>query len=176
MGEPADQKVTRRVRPRLALMEPMTASKPGTRLGEQRPKIRGRPFQPGNPGRPPGSKNRVTRLVEQVVCGDAEALSRKMSELAKQGNVRCLEYCLDRLLPKRSGRPLDLQLPSINDVRDVRAAMAAITTAVNNGAVTAEEVAHLVHLFEAYAKIITTHDFHVRLEALELEAKERRGS
>ena len=55
MGEPADQKVTRRVRPRLALMEPMTASKPGTRLGEQRPKIRGRPFQPGNPGRPPGS-------------------------------------------------------------------------------------------------------------------------
>ena len=174
MSDPAGQKMPRRPRPRLQLMEPMTARKPGTRVGEQRPKIRGRPFQPGNPGRPPGSKNRATRLVEQLVSGDAEALGQKMIELAKQGNVRCLEYCLDRLLPKRSGRPLDLQLPTINGVHDVRAAMAAITTAVNNGDVTAEEAAHLVHWFEAYAKIITTHEFHVRLEALELEAKERR--
>jgi hypothetical protein len=76
------------------------------------------------------------------------------------------------LLPKRSGRPLDLQLPSVDDVRDVRAAMAAITTAVNNGDVTAEEAAHLVRWFEAYAQIITTHDILVRLEALESEAKE----
>jgi len=47
------------------------------------------------------------RFVEQLVEGDAEKLSRKMLELAKKGNVRCLEYCLDRLLPKRSGRPLE---------------------------------------------------------------------
>jgi hypothetical protein len=110
-------------------------------------------------------------LVEQLVSGDAEALSQKMIELAKQGNVRCLEFFLDRLLPKRSGRPLDLQLPSINGVHDVRAAMAAITTAVNNGDVTAEEAAHLVRWFEAYANVITNHDLHVRLEALELAAK-----
>ena len=173
MGDPGNQKITRqRPRPRLALMEPITASNPGTLVGEQRPKIRGRPFQPGNPGRPLGSKNRATRLVEQMVSGDAEALGQKMIELAKQGNVRCLEYCLDRLLPKRSGRPLDLQLPSINGVHDVRAAMAAVTMAVNNGDATAEEAAHLVHLFEAYAKIIATHDLHMRLEALELAAKE----
>jgi hypothetical protein len=111
-------------------------------------------------------------MVEQLVSGDAEALSRKMIELAKEGNVRCLEYCLDRLLPKRSGRPLDLQLPRINGVHDVMAAMVAITTAVNKGDVTAEEAAHLVHWFEAYAKIVTTRDIIVRLEALELEAKE----
>jgi len=174
MRDPGNQKMTiRRLRPRrLALLEPITVSNSGTRAEEQRPKIRGRPFQPGNPGRPPGSKNRVTRLVEQLISGDAEALSRRMIELAKQGNVRCLEYCLDRLLPKRSGRPLDLQLPSINDMRDVRAAMAAITTKVNNGDVTAEEAAHLVRWFEAYAQIITTHDILVRLEALESEAEE----
>src|SRR5262249_38190864 len=108
MGDQNNQKMTRR-RSRPLLVEPITASNARTRVGDQRPKIRGRPFQPGNPGRPPGSKNRATRLVEQMVSGDAEALSQKMIELAKQGNVRCLEYCLDRLLPKRSGRPLDLQ-------------------------------------------------------------------
>jgi hypothetical protein len=61
-------------------------------------------------------------LVEKLVCGDAEELTQKMIELAKQGKIRCLEHCLDRLLPKRSGRPLDLQLPSINGVHDVNAA------------------------------------------------------
>jgi Family of unknown function (DUF5681) len=104
----------------------------------QKAKVRGRPFQPGNPGRPPGSKNKTTRLVEQLVEGDAEELSRKMLELAKKGNVRCLEYCLDRLLPKRSGRPLDLQLPAIKSVHDLIAAMSAISTAVNNGDLTAK--------------------------------------
>jgi hypothetical protein len=139
----------------------------------QKPKVRGRPFQQGNPGRPPGSKNRVTRLVEQLVAGDAEELSQKMIELAKKGNIRCLEYCLDRLLPKRNGRPLDLQLPTINSAHDVMTAMTVVTTAVNNGEVTAEEAAHLIHWFEGCAKIITTHDIIVRIEALESEMKER---
>ena len=138
----------------------------------QKPKIRGRPFQPGNSGRPPGSKNKTTRLVEQLVAGDAEKLGRKMIELAKQGNVRCLEYCLDRLLPKRSGRPLDFQLPAINNVQDLIAAMATITTAVNNGDLTAEEAAHLVHWFEGYGKIFTIYDLAVRIEALESQMKE----
>ncbi len=138
----------------------------------QQPKVRGRPFQPGNSGRPPGSKNQTTRLVEQLVSGDAEELGRKMIELAKQGNVRCLEYCLDRLFPKRTGRPLDFQLPDVNSVQDLVAAMAKITTAVNNGDLTAEEAAHLVHCYEVYGRILTTHDLAVRIEALESQMKE----
>jgi hypothetical protein len=140
---------------------------------EQPSKVRGRPFQPGNPGRPPGSKNKTTRLVEQLVEGDAEKLSRKMLELAKKGNVRCLEYCLDRLLPKRSGRPLDLQLPAIKSVHDLIAGMSAVTTAVNNGDLTAEEATHVIQWFESYAKIFTVYDLAVRLEALESEMKEK---
>src|SRR6516165_11928245 len=141
--------------------------------GEKSSKVRGRPFQPGNSGRPLGSKNKTTRLVEQLVEGDAEKLSRKMLELAKKGNVRCLEYCLDRLLPKRSGRPLDLQLPAINSVQDLIAAMTTVTTAVNNGDLTAEEATHVVQWFECYAKIFTVHDFAVRLETLESEMKKK---
>jgi hypothetical protein len=139
----------------------------------QKPKVRGRPFQPGNPGRPLGSKNKTTRLVEQLVEGDAEKLSRKMLELAKKGNVRCLEYCLDRLLPKRSGRPLDLQLPAINGVHDLIAAMSAISTAVNNGDLTAEEATQVIQWFESCAKIFTIYDFAVRLETLETEMKKK---
>ena len=135
-------------------------------------KIRGRPFQAGNPGRPLGSKNKTTRLVEQLVAGEAEKLSRKMIELAKDGNVRCLEYCLDRLLPKRSGRPVDFELPPINSVQDLISVMATVSTAVNNGELTAEEAAHIVHLLEGYGKIFTIYDIAARLEALETQMKE----
>jgi len=40
-------------------------------------KIRGRPFQPGNPGRPVGSKNKTTRLLEQLVDNEGEKLIRR---------------------------------------------------------------------------------------------------
>ena len=30
-------------------------------------KVRGRPFKPANPGRPPGSKNKVTQMAEQTL-------------------------------------------------------------------------------------------------------------
>src|SRR5262245_45313465 len=63
-------------------------------------KIRGRPFQRGNPGRPRGSKNRTTRLLEELVAGEAEKLAQKAVELALAGNVKCLHFCLDRLLPR----------------------------------------------------------------------------
>jgi hypothetical protein len=134
-------------------------------------KLRGRPFQPGNPGRPSGSKNRTTQLVEQLLAGQAETLTRKVIELALRGDVRCIRFCLDRVSPQRNDRPVDLKLPAINDVHDVVAAMAAITTGVNEGSLTAEEAGHLVHLLEGYAKAITTYDLAARLENLESQMK-----
>jgi uncharacterized protein DUF5681 len=75
-------------------------------------KNRGRPFQRGNPGRPRGSKNRTTRLLEELVAGEGEKLAQKAVELALAGNVKCLQMCLDRLMPRRAGRPLDFTLPA----------------------------------------------------------------
>jgi hypothetical protein len=135
--------------------------------------VRGRPFKPGNPGRPPGSKNKTTRLVEQLVDDDAEKLTQKIIQLALDGNVSCLQYCLDRLLPRRSGRSLDIQLPTISSVHDVVLAMAAITTAVSNGVVTAEEASNLVHLLNSYDRAITTSDLVIRLEKLESRMKKK---
>ena len=50
-------------------------------------KSRGRPFQPGNPGRPPGSKNKVTRALEQLAEGQAEQVFQKVIEQALAGDV-----------------------------------------------------------------------------------------
>ena len=144
---------------------PQTAS--GTSEPVAPKKIRGRPFRPGNSGRPPGARNKTTRLVEQLLDGEAEMITRTLIALALEGNVRCLHDCLERLAPRRSGRPVDFRLPAINRTQDIVAAMAAITTAVNNGDLTAEEAGHLVHLLEAHAKAIETYDLAVRLDRVE---------
>jgi hypothetical protein len=130
-------------------------------------KIRGRPFEAGNPGRPRGSKNRTTRLLEELMAGEGEKLAQKAVELALAGNVKCLHFCLDRLLPRRAGRPLDVTLPAINEARDIAAAMAAISTAINEGDLTAEEAGQIVHILNGYAKALETHDFDTRIAALE---------
>jgi hypothetical protein len=131
------------------------------------PKVRGRPFQPGNPGRPLGAKNRTTRLVEQLVDGEAEKIARKFIELATAGNVRCLEIALDRLAPKRSGRPIDFRLPEIKNLQDVVSAMAAVSSGVNDGSLTAEEASQLARMLDGYANAITTFELVARVEALE---------
>jgi hypothetical protein len=50
-------------------------------------KTRGRPFAPGNPGRPKGSRNKATLAAEALLDGEAEALTRKAIELALAGDV-----------------------------------------------------------------------------------------
>ena len=44
-------------------------------------RVRGRPFQPGNPGRPRGARNKTTEIVEQLAAGQAEQLTAKILEL-----------------------------------------------------------------------------------------------
>ena len=68
-------------------------------------KARGRPFEPRNPGRPLGSKNKTTQMVEQLAEGQAEQLVQKALELAHAGDVSCLRMMLDRLWPYAKGSP-----------------------------------------------------------------------
>jgi hypothetical protein len=52
-------------------------------------KPRGRPFKPGNPGRPPGSKNKTTQILEQLAEGQAEQIFQKVLEGALAGDGAC---------------------------------------------------------------------------------------
>jgi hypothetical protein len=145
----------------------------GTGMAEEEtPKsIRGRPFAPGNPGRQSGSKNRVTRMVEEMLDCSAEPLIKKLVDLAQTGHVKCLQLCLDRIAPKRNGRPIEFHLPPITDAKDIVVSMAAITAAVNDGTLTPAEADHLARLIQSYAKTLDTHDLAIRLEALEAQMK-----
>jgi Family of unknown function (DUF5681) len=116
------------------------------------PKQRGRPFQKGrsgNPqGRPPGARNAATVIAEQLLDGEAEAITRKVIELAQQGDLTALRLCLERIVPPRRERPVNFTLPEINSVDHASKAMAAITTAVATGELTPTEAAELSRVIE----------------------------
>ena len=92
-------------------------------------KPRGRPFQPGNPGRPPGSKNKTTQVLEQLAEGQAEQLLRKVLEQALAGDVACQRMMLDRLYVPPKARPINVPIPPINGPEDALSAIAAIFSA-----------------------------------------------
>src|SRR5262245_60556649 len=96
-------------------------------------KPRGRPFQRGNPGRPPGTRNRVTLMLERLGEAQAEQLFHKVLREAMAGNVRCQQLLLDRIWPARKAQPIEVILPPINSSNDALDAIAAICTALGEG-------------------------------------------
>src|SRR4051812_8090530 len=128
---------------------------------------RGRPFKPGNPGRPPGSKNKTTAIIEQLVDGQAEQLVQKVMELAQAGDVSCLRMLLDRICPLRKGQPLNIDMPPIKTSQDVLATIASVWTAIGDGRLTPEEANALSVVAERSIQAIQLHDVLKRIDALE---------
>jgi hypothetical protein len=68
---------------------------------------RGRPFQNGNTagrGRPEGSRNKATLLLDRLADDEAEAIQRQVIEAAKGGDLKAAELILARIWPPRRGR------------------------------------------------------------------------
>jgi hypothetical protein len=130
--------------------------------------------QSGNPaGRPPGARNKATETAERLLDGEAEALTRKALELALEGDAAALRLCLDRIIPPRRQRRVQLDLPHVTSAADLGATMAAITNAAAHGAITPGEAAELARVVEIFVRAVETSDFERRLAQLE-EARDTR--
>jgi hypothetical protein len=122
----------------------------------------------GNPaGRPRGSRNRATLLMEGLLADDAEAIGRKAIALAKQGDMAAIRLCMDRLAPPRKGEPVVFELPPLDKPADSVAAAAEIVAAVAAGELTPSEAADLAKVVDVYVRAIATHAFDERLTKLE---------
>jgi hypothetical protein len=137
-------------------------------------KPRGRPFQPGNPGRPPGSRNRVTQMLEQLAEGHAQQIYQKVEEQALAGDVPSQKLVLDRIWPPRKAQPVNVTLPPINSSQDALAAIAAICTALGEGRLTPDEITALSSVVGRSIQVIEHQDFERRIAALE-EARDKQN-
>jgi hypothetical protein len=81
---------------------------------------------PGGPGRPQGSRNAATLVLDKIADDAGEAILEKMVEAAKSGDMRAAELVLQRIWPARKSRPIALTLPAIQSAFDVVAAVGAV--------------------------------------------------
>jgi hypothetical protein len=122
----------------------------------------------GNPaGRPPGSRNHATLLMEAMLEGEAHELTRKAIELGLAGDTQALRLCLDRLMPPGRDRLVHFELPPIRGFDDVPAGMVSIISAISEGKITPQEGEVISRILAEHAKIITSQDVERRLQKLE---------
>ena len=134
----------------------------------------GKPFQPGNPGRPPGARHKATLAAEALLDGESEALTRKAVEAALGGDMAALRLCLDRIVPPRRERPVTFRIPPLKSAEDAAVAMAAITEAVAAGELLLGEAESASALVERFVRTIEAGEFEKRLRVLEAAATGKR--
>lgn len=141
---------------------------------KQRKSGSGRPFAKGvsgNPtGRPRGCRDKINRIAEMLLDGEAEVLTRKAVELALEGDPTALRLCLDRIAAPRRQRAVNFSMPPIHCAADLAGAMGAIAEAAARGAITPGEAVQFSQVAEAMCRVIETADFERRLEELEAAA------
>jgi hypothetical protein len=136
-------------------------------------RVRGRPFQAGNPGRPRGSRNKTTRIIQQLAERQAEQLTQKALELALSGDGASLRMLMDRLWPLRKSQPVNFEMPNIKTSEDVRGALASIWTAIADGRLTPDEAHALSSIIDRSVQAAEVGDILKRIDDLENEGDQR---
>ena len=130
-----------------------------------------RPGQSGNPdGRPKGSRNKATLAMEALLDGEAEAITRKAIEMAKEGDMTAIRLCLERILPTIKSRPIEIDLPPVKTAQDIQAAHGAVIAAMAKGEITPDDAGTIAGVLEARRRAIETVELEARMVALEEKA------
>jgi tellurite resistance protein len=139
----------------------------------EKQKQRGRPFERGNPGRPRGSRNKMTVALEQLLEGQAEAVVTKVVEKALEGDRMAMRLVFERVVGSRPDRPLpDLHLPPMHSVADGAVVSAAILAAVSSGQITPMEGEALMRMVHTAVGAFEARDSDQRRSAFEASEKE----
>jgi hypothetical protein len=131
-------------------------------------------FQKGQlpgPGRPPGSPNKSTLLLDQLASEATETIVRTVQEKAEKGDMYAAALLLARTWPRRRGRPVHLDLPSVADTGGLVVAQAAVVAAMAKGEISPEEASAVAGVLETQRRAIETNDHELRIQELEGQAK-----
>jgi hypothetical protein len=128
---------------------------------------RGKPFEPGNAGRPKGSRNKTTLALEALLDGEAEAITRKAVGMALDGDVTAMRLVMDRIMAPRKERPIMFAMPKMETAADAVKASAALVEAVASGDITPGEASELSKLVDGFTKAVELHEIQQRLDKLE---------
>ena len=124
--------------------------------------------QSGNPkGKPKGVRHTATQISYALMEGNLEEVLATVIERAKGGDMAACKMVLDKVLPNTKDRSIALEMPLINDIKDVGNAQAEILQAVANGSITPNEGERVASIIEARRRAIETIDLEARISQLE---------
>lgn len=127
-----------------------------------------KPGQSGNPnGRPQGSRNKATLAMESLMESEADAITRKCIEKAKEGDMAAIRLCMDRLYPPRKDSPVTFELPPMETAADAVQVMGAVLMALASGEVTPSEAQAVAGIVETFRRTIETSEIEARIAELE---------
>jgi hypothetical protein len=106
-------------------------------------------------------------LAEQLLEGEAEQLTRKAVDLANQGNISALKFCLERVLPIRKERSIEFELPPVHNAQDLPRAFQSILTAAGEGRITPAEAQSLSDVLKSQAQAFESAEMDRRVQELE---------
>ena len=137
------------------------------------PKTRGRPFQPGNAGKPKGARHRMTVMAEQMMTHEAEAVVKAVIDAARGGDMTAAKIILDRIAPVPKGRRLEMDLPAIDTPADVSAALNATISAMAGGLITPDEASTVSGVLAEKRRALEVGDIEERVRKLEQQGAPR---
>lgn len=127
-----------------------------------------KPGQSGNPaGKPPGARHRITRLAQDLMESEVEDVVRSVIDAAKCGDMAAARVVIERILPARKSRPVNLDLPKIQNAEDVVQAMSAVVAAVADGEIDPDEGEAVARVLEVKRRSLETANLEERIKALE---------
>ena len=113
------------------------------------------PGRSGNPaGRPPGSRNRSSLLIEQIDEAESAAIVKAVVDRALSGHWPAQRACLTRLFAPAKEAPLALDLPAVASAADVAAAGTALIAALAAGDVTPGEAQKVMAVLAGHLKAL----------------------
>lgn len=137
------------------------------------------PFEngnPGGPGRPRGARSRINLLLDQLAADNVQEILNKVMEAAREGDRKAQDIVLKRLWSVPKGRPIEVDLPPIDQATDLIQAHAAIVAAMAAREITPEEASNVASVLEGQRRAFELLDQEERVDQLEDEVRRLRAN
>lgn len=127
--------------------------------------------QSGNPkGKIKGTKNKATNFIESLMQSELNNIGQKLIELAMAGNLQAIKLVLDRIIPPKTSRSIEIEMPKIVNTTDALQAISTVIHAVGQGELTPSEGEAMTKIIQSFTQALQSYEFDQRLSRLEQKA------
>jgi hypothetical protein len=126
--------------------------------------------EPRSPGRPKGSKNKITLVLEKIGDDNAAEVYQKMVDLAlgrsSEGDAYACKFILDRVYPQRKGRKFTVEMRGpVDTPNDINEFSKKVLNLLAEGEISAEEAVDYGRVFEQSMKTMTDTEVVKKIES-----------